>query len=81
MGIFEKNGTALPARASGYREKRDAVLAKNRFAFCFMLMGEKTLAAELTQQLGERYTDYPWYYLGDPARVFVLARKGLYTAA
>jgi hypothetical protein len=47
----------------------------NRAAAVFYMLKDKKAAADALARIGDRQADYPWIYLGKPAKIFAQARQ------
>jgi hypothetical protein len=63
-------------RHPSYRPRRDWPNTHNMFALVFSLAGDRGAAAEQFKVIGDRATEFPWNYLGDPGREFSKRRDG-----
>ncbi|MFI1518870.1 hypothetical protein [Kitasatospora cineracea] len=57
-------------RHPGYVRGRDWPVAHNEFAMAFALSGQPAAAHLLLGELGDRVTELPWAYWGDPVEVY-----------
>ncbi|RAJ41822.1 hypothetical protein K353_02933 [Kitasatospora sp. SolWspMP-SS2h] len=62
-------------RHPAYVRGRDWPVAHNEFAMAFALSGQPAAAHLLLGELGDRVTELPWAYWGDPVEVYQRTRR------
>ncbi len=58
-----------------YAPTESPYIALNSFAMAFWLAGDHDSAGEMFRRIGDRPTQFPWAYAGNPGQVFAKARR------
>ncbi|QMU77986.1 hypothetical protein GXW83_22100 [Streptacidiphilus sp. PB12-B1b] len=70
-----KQAAAVSVLHPAYAPTESPYGALNAFAMVFWLAGERALARDLFQRIGDHPTRFPWAYVGSPGQVFATARQ------